>query len=129
MGTAKKSHDFMDDHKTALANRLYELKTNPEKIKDIDLDHDGKISEEEWAAAKVKIEKELLEKGLEQGHSEPADVIIAKGESEKLFMITDSSEKQLIEQLAFETKLCIFGGAALSAYTLWSFINYMTTYY
>lgn len=56
---------------------------------------------------------------------DPIDAIIAKGSAEKVFIISDHSEKSLLRSLSWQSVLGIFGGAVLSvvmlAYLLFRF--------
>jgi hypothetical protein len=124
LGTAKKSRDFVDDRKQKLAKRIEELKDNEEKMKAVDLDKDGQISQEEWDLAVSNIERQLLEEEIKSGQlQEGADVMIGKGEVEKMFIISDHSQKDLINKLKWQAFGGIIGGAVLSllglAYVLW----------
>ena len=95
--------------------RLRELKKNPEKMAEFDLNKDGVISIEEWDSAVNKVEQELLEEELKSGQiDDPADVIITRGEEEKLFIISDHGQEKLVKKLGWQAFLFVFGGAALS---------------
>lgn len=130
LGTAKKTHDFLSEHKKRLVERLNELKSSPAGMAEVDLNKDGVISPEEWDRAAAEIEQELLKESLKSGDGpESSDVIVGKGDTEKLFMISDKSQKELIKHLSFESALHIFGGAVLSIYTLWSLVSYILKHY
>lgn len=119
LGTAKKSDSFPEELKSQLMQRLKELKEDAKKLKEVDLDKDGSISMEEWDAAVAKIERQVLEEALNTAKSEdPADVIIAKGDVEEIFIISDHSEKELIQELSWQCLSGIYGGALLSLATL-----------
>jgi len=119
LGTAKKL-DTSIDYKNALKKRIEELKKNPEKMKEIDLNKDGEISTEEWDLAVSKLEQELLEKILQNTTlEEHSDVIIGKGDVEKIFIISDRSEKELVKKLLIQSLLGIYGGIILSLFSLW----------
>ena len=129
LGTAKKQHDPLGDHQKKLIKRLDELKSNAAKMKEIDINKDGKVSVEEWDGAVAKVEQELLEEELKGSSADNAtDVIITKGEMDDLFMISDHSEKELVKKLTWQSFLGIFGGAALSlvllAYLVFRFQNF-----
>lgn len=115
LGTAKKIDNSRIDYKNELMQRIEELKKNPQKMKEADLNKNGRISTEEWDMAVVKIEQGLLEETLKNVSLEnPTDVIITAGDVEKIFMISDHSEKELIKRLSWECLLGIYGGAGLS---------------
>lgn len=115
IGTAKKRGDFPEVLKSQLIERLSALKEDTEKMKEVDLNKDGKINTEEWDAAVAKIEQELLQETLNTTKLEDhTDVIVTKGDVEKVFMISDHEEKELTGKLTQQSFLGIYGGAALS---------------
>lgn len=119
LGVAKKCKDFLRAQEQKLVQKLEELKNDSGKMKKIDLNQDGKISMEEWDIARKKIEQEILQETLKScKNPELADVVVGKGEVEKIFIISDHSEKKLISSLAMEAGMGIFGGAVLALGTL-----------
>lgn len=119
LGTAKKSQDFLQQHNERLVKRLEELKKSPSKMTEIDLDKDGKISTEEWDLARNRIEQELLEEELKRYElSELADVVIGKGEVEKIFILSDHHPTELIDKLHWQSIWGIWGGASLALVSL-----------
>jgi len=115
LGTAKKNESSGDDYQQKLMQRISEVKKNPLKMKEIDLNKDGDISNEEWDSAVAKLEEEVLEQTLKNTPADnPYDVIIGKGDVETTFIISDRSEKDLIRKLKMQSLLGIYGGAALS---------------
>ena len=126
LGTAKKSRDFVDDRKQQLMKRIEELKNDEEKMKTVDLDKDGQVSQEEWDLAVSSIERQILDEELKSGKmQEGADVIVGKGEDEKLFMISDRGQEELVKGLKWQSLGGIFGGAVMTlagvAYLIWCF--------
>jgi predicted Zn-dependent protease with MMP-like domain len=88
-------------------------------MKKADSNKDGKVSIEEWDAAVAKIESEMLAETLKTNIVDSAtDVIITKGDAEKIFMISDYSQESLLRKLSRESLLGIYGGVALSLATL-----------
>ncbi|MBL7084538.1 MAG: hypothetical protein ISS43_00325 [Candidatus Omnitrophica bacterium] len=115
LGSAKKTDIHRKDYRDQLTQRIKELKEDPQKMKEVDLDKDGQISMQEWDSAVAKMEQTLLEETLKNAAVEnPTDVMIGKGEVETVFVISDHSEKELTKRLSRECLLGIFGGAALS---------------
>lgn len=126
LGTAKKSSDFIGGHKEKLTIRLRELKQDSTKMSEIDLNKDGEISAEEWDIARAKIEQALLEEAVTSADTgELADVTITKGDTEKVFIISDHSQKELIEKLFYRAMLGIYGGAILTIFGLANFLKNM----
>lgn len=115
LGCAQKSKDFLNEHNEKLVKRLQELKDNPVEMSQVDTNKDGQVSMEEWDAAVAKIEKELIEEELESGQpQELADVAIARGQTEKVFIISKNSQKDLLKKLFWESVVGIYGGGALA---------------
>ncbi|MGE5197861.1 MAG: GIDE domain-containing protein [Deltaproteobacteria bacterium] len=122
MGTASVpgQEDFLDRHKEKLIRRLEELKGNREEMAKVDTNRDGEVSFEEWDLAVAKIEQELLEEELMPGQQqEKAEVIVTKGSKEEVFIISDYSQKDLLQRLGWRAAGGVFGGAALSLAMLW----------
>jgi hypothetical protein len=119
LGTAQKSQNFLSEHEIQLAQRIEALKQDSKKLEECDLNKDGDLSMEEWDLAKVRIEQELLEKELKSSQAgELIDIIIGKGDTEKIFIISDNSQKGLIDKLFWQSIFGIFGGAILAVVTL-----------
>ena len=115
MGAAMKSPDFRNRHNEKVEARLLELKQNPVKITEADLDKNGEISMEEWNRAKDRIERETLEEiARSPQQSELDDVVVARGETEKIFIISDRSEKDLTLSLTVQSFAGIFGGTVVA---------------
>jgi len=118
LGTAQKN-DKTKDQKDELVKRIQQLKADPQKMKDVDTNKDGQVSIEEWDAAVARIEKEMLDETLAKSVVDNAsDIIITKGEEEKIFMISDYSQDSLLRKLSWQCFWGIYGGAALSLATL-----------
>jgi hypothetical protein len=115
LGSAKKAEVYLKDRDSELIRRLEKLKEDAQKMKEADLNKDGQVSMEEWDAAVAKVEQELLQEEIKNaGAEDPLDVVMGKGDTESVFIISDHSEKDLIKKLSGECILGIFGGAALS---------------
>jgi hypothetical protein len=115
LGNAQKTKDFMHEHAVKLQQRLDALRADPALLREIDTNQDGEISPEEWDAAQKKAEAQLLEEEIREGHSsELADVVIARGERDKIFIISDQNQEKLIKKLFWQSFAGIYGGAALA---------------
>ncbi|MBL7197631.1 MAG: hypothetical protein ISS47_05990 [Candidatus Omnitrophica bacterium] len=120
LGTARKVRDSLNTNKKRLMERIEALKNDPKKMAQVDANKDGNISMEEWGAAVARIEQDLLEQELKSSQTdELADVVIGKGDTEKTFIISDHSQKELTKKLAAQSLLGVFGGAALTLAMLW----------
>ena len=119
LGTARKTHGA-DDHKKNLMERLGQLKNNKVKMAEVDLNKDGNISAQEWDLAVAKVEENLLEEELKNSRpDELADIVITKGDTEKLFMISDHGQKELTKRLSWQAFSGVFGGGVLTIVMLW----------
>jgi hypothetical protein len=115
LGSAKKSDGFLNEHEVRLVRRLEELKQNPQKLDECDLNKDGDLSEEEWAFARQRIEQEVLEEEMKQNKTgELFDVVIAQGRTEKVFIISDKGQQELIDKLFWQSFGGVYGGALLA---------------
>jgi hypothetical protein len=132
IGTVKKIRDNVEDRKSKLVEILKQLKQDKEKLKQFDVNKNGQIDIEEWDMARMKIEQELIEQELSQTVETPEDeLIIAKGDIEKTFIISDHSEKQLISKYIFKGYLSIISGFSIiviSITTLLSQIGLLPKY-
>jgi len=120
LGTAAANQDnYLETHQAKIIRRLEEIKNSPLKMSELDLDKDGKISMEEWDSAVANVERELLEEELKNSsQQEHINVVIDKGAKGEVFVISNSSQKDLIKKLSWQSFCGIFGGAVLSIFTL-----------
>ena len=95
--------------------RIKKLKHSPAKVEQIDTNKDGQISQEEWDAAVARLEQELLGEEMQsyQGGESP-DVVIGQGKTEKIFIISGYSQKELTKKLSWQALLGVLGGAILA---------------
>jgi hypothetical protein len=120
LGTAKKNQDYLSNHNEIVAQRLEELKNNTAKMPEIDLNKDGEISIEEWNRAVAKVEQGTLEEELKIGQTKEAiDVIISQGDCEKVFIISDQAQKEILAKLSWQALLGIWGGAIVAIVMFW----------
>ena len=115
IGYAGKNPKFDEEHKISLYKRLGEVKKDPEKMKAIDTDGDGKISMEEWDIAVKNVEKDLIEEQLESSDShEHSDIVISYNKNSDIFIISDHSQQTLLKKMFWGVILQIWGGAILA---------------
>ncbi|MBU4311311.1 MAG: E3 ubiquitin ligase family protein [Candidatus Omnitrophica bacterium] len=120
LGTAKKINDPVNAHKKRLMRRIEELKASPGRMKEVDLNKDGRISAQEWDTAVANIEQGILEEELKSHQAdELMDVVVTRGDTEEIFIISDHGQKELVNKLSWQAFLGVFGGAALALVTLW----------
>ena len=116
LGTASSSGPevYLKNYNEKLTQRLEALKGNPSEMAKVDLNKDGSISPEEWNLAFSKVEKELLEEQLKLPLAQDTmDTFIHQGKDE-LFIISDYSQKDLLERLNWQAFFGVFGGAVLA---------------
>ena len=114
LGTAKKASEPVSEHKKNLIQRLNEIKHDPQKLREADVDHDGYISSEEWDTVMKNVEQELLDEELKTNpHDCPTDVCIGQ-EAGQAFIISDESQSQLTTSYDQKVVLRVLGGAILS---------------
>ena len=89
-----------------VSEKLREVKAHPEKMQRLDLDGDGRVSEEEWESAHSEAVAEVRSEGVENR------VAIAEGSSGELFLISDRSEKSLVRRLRWGAAGGVLGGGA-----------------
>lgn len=119
LGSAKKREGPIKIYNEQIMHRIEKLKENKEKMKEVDLNKDGRVSMEEWDSAVEKIEADVLREVLNIDQADNAyDVMVAKGDTEKIFIISDQSEKDLTKKFAQQSALGIYGGGFLSVVTL-----------
>lgn len=126
LGSARKDKNVIPEYNAKLTQRLEELKSNQEKMALVDTDNDGVVTHQEWDAAVSLVEQELLTQEMKNGQiNEHIDVVVGRSEQEKVCIISDQSQKDLIEDFGWKSFLKVFGGAALSllmlAYLLFRF--------
>ena len=124
MGAAEKAKSHTDYQET-LMSRLGQIKSNPKKMVQFDLNKDGQVDTGEWNIAVEKIEQELIEEELKNtSQDELADVVITKGDTDNVFIISDYSQKDLLKKLSFQAFGGIFGGATLALVCLFILLAY-----
>lgn len=118
LGSAQKNKNLASDFKSGLYDKIEQLKSSPAEIKKIDKDRDGEISMDEWGRAVQNIEMNLLEELKNIERPAETDVMIAQGHEEKVFIISEESEKDLVQSLSWKSSLEVFGGALLAIVSL-----------
>jgi E3 ubiquitin ligase len=112
-GTVRRLRDAVVERRSVLADRLREIKRDPEKMKLIDADQDGSISEQEWGNAVRAMENVLVREEAAAPQEPPEESIgIGKGSEETTFVIAGRGEKSLLLRLGFEALGGLIGGAA-----------------
>ena len=87
-----------------VSEKLREVKANADEMHRLDLDGDGRISEDEWQSAHSRAVAEVRAEGIEDRAA------IAQGSSGELFLISDRSEKDLVGRLRLESAGGVLAG-------------------
>lgn len=124
LGSARKNENLASDFKLELYNRIEQLKNSPAEIKKIDKNQDGEIGMDEWGRAVQDIEMDLLEELKNIDKPLETNIVIARGQEEKVFIISEKSEKDLTSFLFSRAIPEIIVGALLSIVCL-SFLYFL----
>jgi hypothetical protein len=126
LGHAQKAREYVKGHTENLKKRLDQLRADEKAFQAIDTDGDGTVSAEGWDAAVKKIEADLITEELARGGAgrDLDDVVIARGEHDTVFIISDHKETKLVQTLHWKAILGIFGGAALTLGSLFVLLKY-----
>lgn len=134
LGTAKKIDSLEEKVHKEVEKRIREIIENPEEKVKLDTNKDMWIDEQEWEAARKKIRREVQEEFANvreefgrSSHPVPdhlKNVVIGKGALEKHFIISNKSEKEIIEHYKYKALLFILGGAILTVLCLKIVLSY-----
>jgi hypothetical protein len=114
-GTVRSLRNLAQDRQAALHVRLRDIKRDPERMKTFDTDHDGTISTEEWGNVVRVAQDEILREAVAAPPGPPEDnLIIARGESESTFVISDQGERAILRTLSLKAGFALLAGAALA---------------
>ncbi len=113
LGTVKKIKDDILSRKKKLRKQLRKLKEDKEKLKKLNIDKSSQISIEEWDKVEETIKQEIFGEELKQPPEPEDDIVIAKSDIEKIFIISDHSEKEITKKFGMKSVLLIFGGCCL----------------
>ena len=117
-GVAQERPDLRRKRAELVNDRLREHKSDSESLQSVDIDGDGHVSQEEWDQARVRAVADAREE-LQKDR-----VVIARGSSGEMFLISDHAEKALVRRLKWASAGLVFGGAALAvgafAYLIYS---------
>ncbi|MDD5131147.1 MAG: GIDE domain-containing protein [bacterium] len=130
LGSVARNENFVSDFKIKLNERLREIKAKPEEMMKFDRDGDGTISVYEWEQAVAKIKEGMLEDQLKQPEqAQETSFVIDKGQEETVFIISEKSEKELLEKLYWQSLLAIIVGALLASGCIVGLIKMATIYF
>jgi hypothetical protein len=113
-GTVRRLRDAAADRRAVLNDRLREIKHDPARMKLVDADGDGVVSEQEWGNAVRAMENVLIREEAKAPEDPPEESIgIGKGSGESTFFIATRSEKSVLMRLGIEAAGGIFGGVVV----------------
>ncbi len=99
--------DLWREQMERVSGKLRVVKADPDEMERLDLDGDGRISEDEWQSAHSKALADVQREGIEKR------VAIAQGSSGELFLISDRGEQNLVNNLRLDAALCVLGGGTV----------------
>jgi len=99
IGTAEKSRDFLQQSKDDLIMAIRKLKWNQQELMKFDSNKDGKIDLHEWDSAVNNVTIEQEQEKIRILCSDPlADIVVKKGSLNSTFIISEKSQKDLINK-------------------------------
>ncbi len=107
---------------------LRELKRNPQNLQQFDTDGDGKISEEEWDAARAAVADKVLHESLlekQQRKKQEEHIVIGKQKGRPLVIAETHSEEHLAGRFATYTVLLFIGATAALGGSIYLLLNYL----
>ncbi len=107
---------------------LRELKRNPQNLQQFDTDGDGKISAEEWDAAREAVAEKVLHESLKEQQKrkkQEEHVLIGKKKGRPLVIAETHSEDHLTRRLTLYTLPLFIGAAATTAGSIYLLLNYL----
>ena len=135
LGTAKRLESIEEQIQKEVERRIIEIIENPEEKIKLDVNKDMWIDEKEWEMARDNI-REQVRKDFEgvknnlhkSSHNVPGhlqDIVIGKGEIDRHFLISNKSEKELVEGYKLKVFFSIFGGVILTLICLKIILMYI----
>jgi len=113
-GTVRRLRNASVERRAVLGDRLREIKRDPGKMKLIDADGDGVVSEQEWGNAVRAMENVLIREEAAAPQEPPEEQIgIGKGTGETTFLMASRGEKSVLLRLGLEAAGGILGGVVV----------------
>jgi hypothetical protein len=107
---------------------LRELKRNSQNLMQFDTDNDGKISEDEWEAAREVVAEKVLHESLneqQQRKKQEEHVVIGKKKGRPLVIAETHSEAHLTRRLTLYMVPLFIAAAAATAGSIALLLNYL----
>ncbi|MEW6378908.1 MAG: hypothetical protein AB1611_04805 [bacterium] len=112
IGFARRLKVSSQEKKKMLIEKIRSLKADQGRLKQYDLDRDGTLSQEEWDAARKKMEEDVLLEGLSDQESTNDTVAVGENPLGGLFYISDRGEERIIRSMAWKIPLAFSLGMA-----------------
>ena len=129
LGHAEKNKDFLAQQRRDLAQRLETLKGDAAYMQRVDTNGDGRVSDEEWAAAVRRVEQELIEQQMAAaGDGDHFDIIIGYNPNARVFLISNKDQKELVRSMGWQILLFVWGGAALAVLGLFLLLMFLNLF-
>ena len=107
---------------------LRELKRHPQDLKQYDFDGDGKISSEEWDAARNAVSENVLKKSLQdkqQRKKQEEHIVIGKKKGRPLIITETHSEENLTSRYFYYSIPLFFASAVATACAIYLLLNFL----
>jgi len=109
-----------EDRRAKFMARLRAIKTDPAKMAEADVNHDGTVDADEWAAFEAKQEEEFMkEEIIHQAQMPNEEKIMLKAPINAPFVVSTQEEQSLVTSFNWLAPFGIFAGIALSAVGVW----------
>lgn len=135
LGTAKRTESLEEKIHSQVEARLKEIIKNPAEKQKMDVNKDMWIDENELEIARKKIKDEVIKEFSRIGqefknsvHSVPdslKNIVIGKGELDKHFLLSNKSEKEMINSIKYRAFFYTVGGAILTLICLKIILAYI----
>ncbi|MCD6581453.1 MAG: hypothetical protein J7K90_06590 [Desulfuromusa sp.] len=107
---------------------LRELKRNPQNLQQFDLDGDGKISADEWDAARAAVEDKVMRESLQnkqQRKKQEEHIVIGKKKGRPLIITETHSEDGLTARYLYYSIPLFLAAAAATGGAIYLLLNYL----
>jgi len=107
---------------------LRELKRNPQNLQQFDSDGDGKISADEWDAARAAVGEKVLQESLQnkqERRKQEEHIVIGKKKGRPLIITETHSEEALTSRYLYYSIPLFFAAAAATAGGIYLLLNFL----
>ncbi len=107
---------------------LRELKRNPQDLQQFDHDGDGKISGEEWDAARAAVEEKIMQESLQkkqQRKKQEEHIIIGKKKGRPLIITETHSEESLTSRFLYYSIPLFLAATMVTGGAVYLLLNYL----